>query len=71
MATDERRPGSDPYRTARKWLAALVFVVVAVLAMIDALRTDYAVEPLVLGPLLISGLALLAIDAPGLRGGSK
>jgi hypothetical protein len=60
---DDDRPSE--YKAARQLSGVLIFVLVAVLALLDALRSDFELSPLVLGPLLIAGAALFAVDLPG------
>lgn len=55
-------PGT--YRSARIAAGILIFAVVAMLALLDAVRPDFELNPLVLTPMLLTGAALLAVDIP-------
>lgn len=58
-------PSSD-FRTARQASGLLLFAIAAVVVLLDAIRIDFEVSPLVLVPLIVGGAALLGVDVPGL-----
>lgn len=59
-------PRPSDYKTARQASGILLFAIVAVIVLLDAFRTDFEVNPLVLVPLILGGAALLSVDVPGL-----
>lgn len=68
MPEDEPANVRLPYRQARQAAAILLIALVAVIVIGDMLMDGYAVDPLVLVPLLLAAAGLLAVDIPGLGG---
>lgn len=53
----------DGYGTVRRLLAAALVVILGVILVLDALESDYTVDPVVTGSLLGAILALVSVDA--------
>jgi membrane-bound ClpP family serine protease len=58
--------GPDAYANPRKWTGILLFVIGSFLALLDAFRTDFEVNPIVLFGIFIVGLALFGVATPKL-----
>lgn len=66
---EEEREEQEAFEVARKYSAYLLFFVAGVLAVLDATRTDFELNPLVLVPFVIVGAALLGVRANLRNGG--
>jgi len=67
IVADERDPGGDDYRLARKISAGVLIALVSIMVIGDVLSISRPVEPATLVALLLAALGLLSVDAPGLR----
>lgn len=61
----------DDYGAARRWVALLLAGILGVILVIDALSTDYVVDPVVTGSILGAIVAVIGVDVSKRLGGPK
>lgn len=73
MSSEDERGKHDAllYRQVRQVCAFLLIAAVVLVVLADVVSPEYAVDPLVLAPILLAASGLLAVDLPGLRGGGR
>lgn len=60
--------GGD-YTSARRWVAILLTLFLGCILLIDAISTDYSVDPVVTGSVLGALVAIMGVDASKRFGG--
>lgn len=70
MAGEPGPARRDDFRLARIAAALAIFGTVVAMALVDAVSSGFAMDPVVLGLLIIAGLTLLGLPIPSRLGGS-